>query len=196
MKNKYWNEEEIEILGKMWGRSSISNIAKKLDRTENSVKVKGQRLFGSKSEYVGLYTGADLARAIGVDNKMINYYLKKGLQYRKSGRLNLIKIEDFWKFAKEHKDLIKFYKIEKNIIPNEPKWVKEIRNNQNKYNKPNKYKKWTNYQDILLINMVRKGLSTKEIAKELQRTEYAVKSRRKILNLKYILDLENEKVTI
>lgn len=154
MKNKYWNEEEIEILRKMWGRSSISNIAKKIDRTENSVKVKGQRLFGIKSEYVGLYTGADLARAIGVDNKMINYYLKKGLKYRKSGRLNLIKIEDFWKFAKEHKDLIKFY------------------------------------------NMVRKGLSTKEIAKELQRTEYAVKSRRKILNLKYILDLENEKVTI
>lgn len=192
MTNKYWSEEELKILENMWGRSSLNKIAKRLNRTENAVKIKARRMFGNKAEHKGLYTGADLARAIGVESKTINYYIKKGLKYRKVDRLNLIRIEDFWEFAKEHKTLIKFYKFSEIDIPNEPKWVDIVRKKQSMYNKANRCKKWTNYQDILLTNMVKKGMTTKQIAKEIQRTEEAVKARRQTLNLKYILKLENE----
>ena len=192
IKKDNWTDKEIEYLYKSWGKTSVKTIARNLNKTIASVNIKGYRMFGSKADFQGYYTCTELAKALNLNKSTIIGYCKQGLTSRKVDRFRFINLDNFWDFAKRNKNKIQFYKFDKNSLPNEPVWVNKERVKQLKHLEINHYKEWTNLEDKKLINLAKKGKSTKQIAKEMDRTLTAIQTRRQLLNVQFILGLEGK----
>lgn len=192
IKKDNWTDEEIEYLCKSWGKTSVKTIARNLNKTVASVNIKGYRMFGSRADFQGYYTCSELAKALNLNKSTIVGYCKQGLISKKVDRFRFINLNNFWNFAKRNKNKIQFYKFDKNSLPNEPAWVNKERTKQFKHLEINHYKEWTNIEDKKLINLAKKGKSTKQIAKEMNRTITAIQTRRQLLNVQFILGLEGE----
>ncbi|MGL5459217.1 MAG: hypothetical protein ACRDBY_06330 [Cetobacterium sp.] len=192
IKKDNWTDEEIEYLCKSWGKTSVKTIAKNLNKTVAGVNIKGYRMFGSRAEFQGYYTCTELAKALNLNKSTIIGYCKQGLKSKKVDRFRFINLENFWDFAKKNKNKIQFYKFDKNQLLNEPAWVSKERAKQLKHLEINHYKEWTNLEDKKLINLAKKGKSTKQIAKEMDRTITSIQTRRQLLNVQFILRLEEK----
>lgn len=185
---KYWTEQEIAYLRDHIGNTKISTIAKNLDRSETAVILKMKRLGIAKTkEHTGLMTSGELARILDVDRTTIRGWIERhGLPIkRKVTRIektfSFVDNEEFWMWAKEHKDKVNFSKIERNSIPPEPEWVDSLRFDNKHYQKKS-YKQWTTKEDMRLKELQNKGLTKREIAKELGRTVVSVERRTSRLN--------------
>lgn len=184
---KNWTKEEIEILEDKWGTVSIPQIAKVLNRTVHSIKCKAYKIglgtFIDSGEYV---TFNKFTKAIGYDGSY--GYLEKRLlklefpiKHKKSIKMNykVIYLMDFWKWAEQHKQDISFAKFEKGMLGKEPKWVEEKRKaDLTNPSKLNHNRKWTQAEDNLLIEKTKSCKYTyKDLAKDFNRTENAIKRR-------------------
>lgn len=186
---KQWTEDEEIFLQEKWGNMTIPGIAKKLGRSENAVIVRAQRmglgahlesdhrisyhqliveLYGKNQ---GSYTESRLIRA-GIPVK---------LHKVKNSRFRVIDIEEFWKWAENHKDILDFSRLEPYALGAEPEWVKLKRKldcDKKRKTKKNHNDPWTQSDDAKLQRMVAKGIYTyTDIAGELRKTEGAVKRR-------------------
>lgn len=184
---KHWTDEEIEYLDTHWGSMSIPSIAKNLGRSVSAVKLKAGRLGYTRHIHSGqLITLNMFADAINKSYSVIKTtWIKQGLpvKYRKSvnRKYRMIDIDDFWGWAEQHKGIIDFSQIEENILGKEPEWVKEARHIS--FRSRRSTKKWTSADDTKLKLMLSQYKYTYfDIAKELNRTEGAVK--RRIFDLK------------
>jgi hypothetical protein len=188
---KRWSNEEILFLEEKWGVISVQAIAKRLNRTENAILGKKQKLklgrFLECGEYVTLnqllhtlgYTG-------GQDYKKISWVKNRGLPVKKRKVINcsfqVIEIKDFWKWAERNKDILNFTNFEENALGIEPEWVKKHRKRCFYDYKKNK---WTAYEDSKLIYMLKEFKYTYEdISKELNRSSGAIQRRITDLKLK------------
>ena len=184
---KTWTKEELEFLEDKWGTVSIPHIAKILDKTVNSIKCKAYRIglerFIDQGEYV---TFNKFIKAIGYSGSYS--YLEERLlklsfpmKHKKSinMRYKVVYIKDFWEWAEKHKQDISFAKFEKGIIGEEPSWVEEKRKaDLSNPSKVDHSRKWTKEQDNLLIEKTKSCRYTyKDLAKEFNRTECAIKRR-------------------
>ncbi len=96
-----------------------------------------------------------------------------------------VKIEEFWKWAKENQDMLDFSKLEENILGKEPEWVKQKRKLDFERNRKYKTSFWTKTEDEQLIFLVRQQkYNCNEISKKLCRTEGAVRRRMQDLGIK------------
>lgn len=194
-KRKKWTQEELDFLEEKWGVLSKKLIAKKLNRSLNSVIVKAVRLG------LGRYINARdeitlnlLINTLGYKNSYSwvskkfenhNIPIKKMKIIDKS--VKMVNINEFWKWAEKNKEILNFADFEEGALGKEPLWVKEKRNiDKNSLNKINRNRLWTKYEEQLLISKVKSMRYTyEELSKEFNRTEGAIKSRLNKLQTPY-----------
>lgn len=170
-----WTSKEIKYLEKWYEKKGVPHIAKKLNRPCNSIKRKAQYL--GLNAYVGekLYLRT-LANCFNCDSRVVNRWIEKyDLPYSKVKRGQTVfkQIEQlaFWKWAKDHQDIIPWSKYEKGTILPEPDWLREcIRN----YTYKNNRKPITDTEKYLVISLREKGYSFEEISKQIGRTKNSV----------------------
>ncbi|WP_180232375.1 Myb-like DNA-binding domain-containing protein [Priestia megaterium] len=193
MARRNWTLEEVFYLREKIGVYSFKAIAKKLDRSIYSVKMKAAKLgIGDPAKNFDGVTQCQLADALNVDYGSINRWIaeyqlpiiRKVFAEEKS--VKCINLNDFWQWAEKHKHMLNFARVEKHILGAEPEWVDKKRG-ADKMNLTKKKKKraWTVEEDKLLISMVHAFCYTyAEIAQRVQRSEAACKRRLYDLDIK------------
>lgn len=192
---KNWSKEEIDLLEDKWGSVSIPHIAKTLGRTVHSVKCKAYKIglgtFIDCGEYV---TFNKFIKAIGYSGSysyLEKRILKLGfpIKYKKSieKRYKVVYLNEFWKWVEKHKKDLSFARFEKGMLGEEPSWVEEKRKaDLSNPSKLNHNRKWTKAEDNLLIEKTKSCRYTyKDLARDLNRTENAIKRRLYDLSVPY-----------
>lgn len=175
-----WTEEDVYFLQKRIGDSSLSAIAKKLNRSETAVSLKLKKMGLRNTKHAtGLLTASELAEALNIDRKTVHNWIQfHGLEaisritcYKR--KFVLINVHLFWEWAKQNQEKIDFSIIEKHALPPEPDWVDKARQT-NTAKKIKTYKRWTIKEIDLLLKWKKEGFSFKEIAEKLDRSRVSV----------------------
>lgn len=185
-----WSESDIEYLEERYGLVSINAIANTLNKGPKAVAIKARRLgLGGVINATEFLNASQLSEALSVDGKTVLRWINdKGLKAifksigikRKFWRIDLI---EFWKWAENNKKLIKWERVELNILGKEPLWVKEER--KRCAQKPMKrHKKWTAKEDVYLKMYWNDNKIIREIAEILKRPNDGIRRRAKRLGLK------------
>lgn len=182
-----WTPDEVDFLQDRWGISPINEIAKKLDRTINSIMIKKNRLglgkFLESSDYI---TFNQLLIALGVKNswdyKMLSWIKNRNfpLKYKKVNkcRFKIIYLADFWKWAEKNRNFLDFSKFEENMLGKEPSWVKDQRKISTLKSINYKHSPWTSCEDEYLKSLLKQyKYSYYDLSKMLQRTNGAIQRR-------------------
>ena len=178
---KTWSkEEDAYLLEQVSKNISVDYIARKLERTSTGVYTRMYKLgVANRKDNIGMYTVNEISKLICIDNKTIIKWGKLGLKLykKKVGGKNITFTtgEDFWKFAKENKELIVFKRIEENSLLPEPEWVKEIRRTER--NEVKYKKKWSKEEDERLIKLFKTKTPIKDIVRIMGRNYSAVTHR-------------------
>lgn len=132
---RFWTDDEVLYLEENWGTKSVKGIAKHLDRSVNSVKLKAQRigLPDPRLAFEGI-TLNQLSFALNISYSLIKRWIKlydfpaKRRVFSEKSRVHIVNYTDFWKWAEQNKQMIDFSRVEKHILGAEPSWVTEKRN--------------------------------------------------------------------
>lgn len=189
---KYWTVEEDNYLKEYYGLKSLVQIANKLKRSVSSVERRVERLgLGSSKEYAGFITAHHLAKCLNIDSHAVLNWIKKyQLPHTRrisklSRELIFIDIQEFWDWAYQNQDRIRFHLIPRNLLLPEPAWVEEARiKSESKFSSRHQ-KYWTEEEDFLLLQLSKQGLTQKEIGNRLGRSRVAVQRRLSRLKKKY-----------
>lgn len=192
-KRKNWTEEEIQYLEDKWGMLSTIAIASKLGRSIEGVKLKACRLgLGDQRLAIDGITMNQFSKATKIPYRTLKYWIEhKDFPARKKllvkeNRILIVKYDEFWKWAEKNKRLINFAKFEPNILGLEPEWVK-IKRGADMLNvcKKDHNEPWSDKEDKELISMVKAQKFTyPDIARQLKRSELAIRKRLMDLNIK------------
>lgn len=187
-----WTDEEVNYLEDSWGAKSIPAIARKLNRSVEGVKLKAQRIGLTRHIHNGEYiTYNQLLMAIGMGETYVRTKFENNgipIKFKASikKKYKIIYIDDFWKWAESHKNLLNFKKFEKGALGYpEPSWVETKRQSDKQKAAQKKTTPWTIEEDAKLewlINQFKYGYF--DIARIMQRTEGAIKRRCCDLGLK------------
>lgn len=186
---KNWTKEEEDFLVNNWGKYSIQYFAKKLNRSEQSIRVKSYRLdlgsIADAREEIYLKT---LLRAIGYtcNDGMIRRFENDNFPMKLKKRGNkvyrLVRIDEFWKWAENNKTKINLSKMEMNILGKEPEWVKEKRRLDSQ--RP-KSRDWTLSEERLLKSKASTGRFTVyDLALDFNRTQPSIRKKLSDLGIK------------
>lgn len=184
-----WTKEDIEYLEENFGLKTIKALARKLNRSEDAVIIKAKRIrLGGITSTTNYINASQLADAIGADRKTVGRWInEKGLKAKKTVLAKertywRITLKNFWDWAKEHQDCIKWSRFELNSLGKEPSWVEAARKKD--LEKPKKQDlKWTKEQDKMLIMYWNTGKESKEIANIMHRSRNAILRRASRLGL-------------
>lgn len=167
-----WKAGEVAYLARVYLRQPVEKTASDLKRTKTAVHLKAHKL-GLSYEFL---TAQVIADCFHIDSDAVKRWVDK-LNLKsiktpyKSGYRYYIKIEDFWEWAYENRGKINWSKYElKSLLP-EPEWVKKEK--QNCLVKKS-HDKITGIEIMKIKNMRKKGITYKNIALELGRTEYSI----------------------
>lgn len=116
-----------------WGCLPIKTIAKKLNRSENAIVVRKNKLGLGTFLENGEYVTFCLLMTTIIGGKNPSYQMKRlerdgfPIKYKtvKNNKWKVIYIKDFWKWAEEHQSKFDFKDFEENSLGPEPKWAKE-----------------------------------------------------------------------
>ena len=195
MRGKNWTQEEVNFLQERWGITPMTTIAKQLNRTLISVVSKSQKLglkrFIHQGEYV-TYRQLIIALGYGGSYSYLKNRLSKldfPLKYKSSVKRKyaIVYLNDFWKWAEQHKHDISFANFEKGALGEEPEWVDVKRKADTKNpSKKNHNRVWTKEEDNLLIAKLKLYKYTyADLSKDFNRTETAIKKRIYDLGISY-----------
>lgn len=73
-----WTEEEDEQLGDLIGRCSVTQIAKRMKRSVQSVVIRARRLHYSRRTRDGWFTKREVSEILGVDHKRVQGWIDRG----------------------------------------------------------------------------------------------------------------------
>lgn len=195
MYNKAWTIEEEELIQEMAGLVSFNHIANKVGRTPRAVEQKLKRLgITSTIDSGGWINAKSLARAIGVDGATVIRWIEQHklplsnatLRYRK--KMNSVKqdsyhitAEQFWNWAKKHKDLINFAKIDEEALFPLPDWFEEEKKKD--YAIPKKHQvHYTPEEDQKIWDYYyNRQMSYEEIAPLMHRSARSISSRMQVI---------------
>ena len=179
-----WTEEEIELMEDLWGTYTIPQIAKRLNRSVQAVKVKSSRLglgrYVNSSQYL---TANQVANLMHVDiHAVTDVWIPAGLPFKWKAPLGgrkfrHIKHSDLLTWLKDNPDRWDSRRVELFALGSEPDWLKEKRKADT--NLPvRRALKWTPEEDAKLVSMFRRGGKTyAEMGAELGRSADAVERR-------------------
>ena len=185
-----WTNEEIEYLESSWGSLSLKAIAKHLDRSLDAIKLKGCRLgLGDQREHYDGITVHQLSIALNTSYGIVKSWIKdngfpaKKKIFSEDYHTLVVTWKAFWKWAEKNKHVIDFSRVEYLSLGPEPSWVSEKRKADQLLKLRIKTIPWTKNDDArlkYLLNTFEKSYT--DIARDLHRSEAAVKKR--ILDLK------------
>lgn len=190
-----WTQEELNFLQESWGVLKRSTIAKKLARSVNAVMIKAQRLgLGDPLTHIDGITISQLSQQLNTHYGIVKNWINKyGMPARQKTvacemKVWIISYLDFWKWAEQNKQMLDFSRLERLALGPEPEWVEVKRRADQikKFHVPKPHNTpWSKDEDAKLIWMLNQHKYTyPEIAKELKRSQGAVKRRKLDLNLK------------
>lgn len=165
-----WTEKEEGYLISKYLYQSVKTTARKLNRSEYSVKRKAAKL--GLNKHTDLFGVKTLSYCLNTDSRVIYKWIEKynmPCDIKKYNGVNHYNIDliSFWKWAEQHKNLINWVKYERGTLPLEPEWVVNEKNSC-KYSKHRK--KWTQEEIREVKSLLRKGKSYREISSEMGRT--------------------------
>lgn len=192
---KTWTPEEERYLEDHWGTVSIPGIAKKLGRTVHAVKVRAVRMglggmLGS-GDYV---TFNQLMIALTDNAKSYSYQMESWVRRRgfpiHTKRVDkcvwrVVYLDEFWKWAEQHRSFIDFSKLEPLALGAEPDWVAEQRRKDFQAFALQRKDPWTPDEDSrlkMLLKQHKYGYA--ELSELLRRSEGAIVRRCRDLGLK------------
>lgn len=193
--HKNWTPEEDQILKEMWGVSPISSICAKLGRSQGAINNRKIRLglgrFYENGDYVTLNQLYNALYGRNVSGYQVKSWIEdRGLPVFRKTRgskysVRCIKVDKFWKWAEQNRDIIDFSRFEKYALGPEPDWVDQQRRFSQKKACAVTLEPWTAADDEKLKFLLSQyKYSTTEIATRLCRTEGAVIRRISTLQLK------------
>lgn len=195
MKRRHWTKDELTFLEDNWGVVTVPHIAKKLERTIESVKLKAYRIGLGDPRFSSTdITLHQFTKISGIPYRTINQWCNDGVfpvsykRYYKQ-RIKMVNIEKFWEWAGSHKEMLDLTRFEKGDLGIEPKWAEEKRKDDyitKQYRRKSHNDAWTASEDNQLRFLVSKHKYTyPELANLLGRSEGAIKRRFRDLNIKY-----------
>lgn len=186
MARKEWVVAEVDYLQDKWGVYSIKVIAKQLGRSIHSVKMKAGKLgLGDpRMNFEGISI-CQLAKALGREYSILKCWIKRyGMPAKKKifcqeSRVLVIRYEDFWQWAEQHKELLNLAKMEENILGPEPAWVKVKRGaDRMRSQRTWQSTSWEAKEDQKLLQLVKlPGVTYPELARQLNRSETSIRRR-------------------
>ena len=194
-KSPKWTAEEQEYLRENWGRASIPAIAKKLGRTVDAVKIRASRLKLGAVLEAGDYVTLNQLMLTLTDNsqsysyQMQSWVKKRGLPIHMKRVLNcrwrVVYLDEFWKWAEQHRSFIDFSKLEPLALGKEPDWVAEQRRKDYQAFALQRKDPWTADEDSKLRTLLKQQrYGYAELSKILRRSEVAIARRCRDLQLK------------
>jgi biotin operon repressor len=193
-----WTKGELDRLAEEWGQYSIPTLAKRLNRSEDAIKIRAQRMgLGAHIAASELISLNVLMQELGLSRGGSNYTwsfqklkeagLKIHTQRVQNNSFRMVDIEEFWEFAEKNRHLFDFSRLEENALGAEPSWVKVKRAEDYRRTflvKPHNHK-WTDAEDKELLRLLRAYRYTyPEIAAKLRRSEGAIQRRVNDLGIK------------
>lgn len=189
-----WTAKEIDYLQESWGTVSIPSMAAHLNRSEVGIVLKAQRLslgrFDASGDYITLNQLIKAVKGTSVHNYYLKSWVdKRGLPIHKkrirTKSVNVVYLEEFWKWAEKNRSFIDFSKIEPLSLGQEPEWVSAQRKIDFRSNGLQRKDPWTKAEQDKLIKLVKMHRYTyTEISSLLNRSEGAVARRLNDLGIK------------
>lgn len=193
---KNWTPEEDAFLQDKWGSLSIPTIAKQLGRSVSSVENRRYRIGCSghlKNDHrislnqliVTLY-GAKAMSAY-ITDRLIQAGLPVHWHKVKTNRFHVVDLNEFWQWAEQNRMILDFSRFEEYSLGAEPDWVKEKRKADFERGQQvgRHNTSWTKAEDEKLKRLLKKQqYGYRELARELRKTDGAVKRRICDLQLK------------
>lgn len=171
MGGRKWTEEELSVLETMIGTFTVETIAKRLGRSFNAVNMKLNRmgLVGFEKS-TDLLTMNQICIMLGVQRRTIDRWQKKGLHIMRKSNYRVVKQQELARYLKEHQEDWNAHKVTDDSLLLRYPWFKEKKKTDVKKNYH-----WTTTEVARLKFLYRKGVSIKEIAKDMGRSESSVK---------------------
>ena len=213
---KNWSNKEIQYLMDKWGEMTVTNISKKLVRSENAVLLKAHKL-GLKDQIIanGTYLRPkDIADILNIEIRNIYYWLDHGyINYRKfkiksitkyqicedSLKEFLNKYQNLWNAKCADMTLIKSFFISCNAMGNYtlPKWLQQKVSKDMTVLKIKEYKNWTTKEEEKLALLLRQGKNNKELAVLFNRSIYSIQGKvrhikNNISSKQHLLNIDNK----
>lgn len=190
-----WTPEDESYLTEKWGYASVPAIAKKLNRTENAVVVRAQRLGLGAVLMAGGYVTLNQLLATVTGRERGNTYQRKswvenrGLPvHRKKVRqcsFPVVYLEEFWEWAERNRSFLDFSKMEPLALGWEPSWVAEQRKKDYRACAIQRKDPWTADEDSRLKMLLSQHRYTwAELSEMLHRTTGAIQHRCRDLGIK------------
>lgn len=176
---RQWTKEEEQYITKMSEKYSDSWMAKKLNRTVNSVKCKRVMMgICSYTDQTDKLTGSEIGRLVGVDKSSIyTTWVRNGFVLQTLGRNKVASEEEVVKFMKQHPELWKASKCDYYFFMRY-KWftdrLQRERGGIEKYVSYRNYRRWTPNEVSRVKMLMRRGLTHKEIAEQIGRSKQSV----------------------
>lgn len=184
--NRNWTPEELTYIREVWGEKTVPEIAAKLGRSINAVKIKTVRLGYTGQKWAGeMMSARKVAELLGVDvHAVIDYWIPKCGLKAKAKRLGvskrtttIIMFEDLLSWLQEHQDLWDSRRVPEYALGIEYSWLKKKRKADSEL-PARRLQKWTRQEDQQLIIMFKRGDKTyAEIGKALNRSRASVEHR-------------------
>ena len=164
-RGKDWSKEELDYIREVWGEKTIPEIARKLGRSIDAVKVKAFRMgFTGQKWYGEMMSARKVGELLGVDGHTVcDYWIPKCGLKGKPKRLGvsketttIIMFEDLLEWLETHQDLWDSRRVERFGLGMEYDWLIEKRK-ADALKPVRKAQKWTPEEDQRLIDMFRRG---------------------------------------
>lgn len=189
--SRKWSQADTEYIQESWGKTSIPEIAKRLGRSVNAVKLKAGRLgMGRHLDAGEMVTFFQLIQVIGCAGSyswLRQKWARYGFPFHRKKSISkkylMVDIEEFWKWAEKHQDILDFSRFERYGLGKEPAWVDKKRKRD--YRERRNTEPWTAYEDERLRHMLdAQKYSLDQVAAALGRREGAIRRRIATLGIK------------
>lgn len=174
-----WTQKELDYIQEVWGQKTIPQIARKLGRSINAVRIKANRLGYTGQKWYGeMMSARKVSELLGIDvHTVCDYWIPKcglkGVKKRlgeSEKTATIIMFEDLLQWLETHQDLWDSRRLELYALGMEYDWLVAKRKLDAQQLPVRKGQKWTLQEDARLVAMFRRGNMTyAEIAAELSR---------------------------
>lgn len=137
MGGRAWSQEELIQLEELTETYPLATVARKLNRSENAVFLKRQRTgIGGFMANTDMLTRNTLSRILGVENRTIQYWERKGLKSVRKKPYVMYRQQDIIRYMKEHPEDWNAARVTDDTLFMQYPWFKEKRKNDisHKYN--------------------------------------------------------------
>lgn len=137
MGGRAWSQEELIRLEELTEKYPLATVARILNRSENAVFLKRQRTgIGGFMANTDMLTRNTLSRILGVENRTIQYWERKGLKSVRKKPYVMYRQQDIIRYMEEHPEDWNAARVTDDTLFMQYPWFKEKRKNDisHKYN--------------------------------------------------------------